>query len=74
MLETRITDVGRETVRLADEQAVRIERRLADRISHPGITRTLSFYASHQVRYETGMFLYRVEDGRARFLGPYAKV
>ncbi|MFI9581997.1 MarR family winged helix-turn-helix transcriptional regulator [Streptomyces sp. NPDC052236] len=30
MLETRLTDVGRETVRLADEQAVRIERRLAD--------------------------------------------
>ncbi|TJZ99677.1 MarR family transcriptional regulator [Actinacidiphila oryziradicis] len=30
MLETRLTDTGRETVRLADEQAVRIERRLAN--------------------------------------------
>ncbi|WP_405687816.1 MarR family winged helix-turn-helix transcriptional regulator [Streptomyces sp. NBC_00057] len=30
MLETRLTDTGRETARLADEQAVRIERRLAD--------------------------------------------
>lgn len=30
MLETRLTDTGRETLRAADEQAVRIERRLAD--------------------------------------------
>ncbi|MFG2630828.1 MarR family winged helix-turn-helix transcriptional regulator [Streptomyces sp. NPDC048473] len=30
MLETRLTEAGRETLRLADEQAVRIERRLAD--------------------------------------------
>ncbi|MFI6723506.1 MarR family transcriptional regulator [Streptomyces sp. R-74717] len=30
MLETRLTDTGRETARLADERAVRIERRLAD--------------------------------------------
>ncbi|MFI6449622.1 MarR family winged helix-turn-helix transcriptional regulator [Kitasatospora sp. NPDC050543] len=30
MLETRLTDTGRETLRLADEQAVRIERRLAE--------------------------------------------
>ncbi|MCX5343526.1 MarR family winged helix-turn-helix transcriptional regulator [Streptomyces atratus] len=30
MLETRLTDAGRETARLADERAVRIERRLAD--------------------------------------------
>lgn len=30
MLETQLTDTGRETVLLADEQAVRIERRLAD--------------------------------------------
>ncbi|WP_229866653.1 hypothetical protein [Streptomyces gelaticus] len=30
MLETRLTEAGRETLRLADEQAVRIERRLAE--------------------------------------------
>ncbi|MFD7864241.1 MarR family winged helix-turn-helix transcriptional regulator [Streptomyces sp. NPDC057682] len=30
MLETRLTDAGSEVLRLADEQAVRIERRLAD--------------------------------------------
>ncbi|MCX4735843.1 MarR family winged helix-turn-helix transcriptional regulator [Streptomyces sp. NBC_01363] len=29
-LETRLTEAGRETLRLADERAVRIERRLAD--------------------------------------------
>ncbi|WP_326768457.1 bifunctional serine/threonine-protein kinase/ABC transporter substrate-binding protein [Streptomyces sp. NBC_01591] len=45
------------------------------RTSHPGITRTLSFHSStRQVRIETGMFLYRVQGGRARFLGPYTKV
>ncbi|MGW2179547.1 protein kinase domain-containing protein [Streptomyces sp. NPDC001732] len=42
--------------------------------THPGITRTLSFRASRQVRFEKGIFLYRVEGGRARFLGPYLKV
>ncbi|MCA6095111.1 MarR family transcriptional regulator [Streptomyces cinnamoneus] len=30
MLETRLTDAGRQAVELADRQAVRIERRLAD--------------------------------------------
>ncbi|MFD5187703.1 bifunctional serine/threonine-protein kinase/ABC transporter substrate-binding protein [Streptomyces sp. NPDC058357] len=45
------------------------------RTSHPGVTRTLSFTpAVRKVRIETGMFLYRVEHGRARFLGPYLKV
>ncbi|MEV7399616.1 hypothetical protein AB0N93_04245 [Streptomyces sp. NPDC091267] len=29
MLETRLTDEGAETLRLADERAVRIERRIA---------------------------------------------
>ncbi|MFJ4501891.1 bifunctional serine/threonine-protein kinase/ABC transporter substrate-binding protein [Streptomyces sp. NPDC088864] len=43
--------------------------------THPGITRPLSFDALRRVRYEDdGIFLYRVEDGRARFLGPYTKV
>ncbi|WTV08142.1 hypothetical protein OHA19_09320 [Streptomyces sp. NBC_00012] len=42
--------------------------------THPGITRTLSFYADRRVRFETGIFLYRVEGGRARSLGPYTKV
>ncbi|MFC9757656.1 bifunctional serine/threonine-protein kinase/ABC transporter substrate-binding protein [Streptomyces sp. NPDC056921] len=44
------------------------------RTTHPGITRTVSFSATRQVRYETGIYLYRVEHGRARFLGPYTKV
>ncbi|MFJ8851466.1 ABC transporter substrate-binding protein [Streptomyces sp. NPDC102437] len=44
------------------------------RTTHPGITRTVSFYANRQVRYETGIHLYRVENGRARFLGPYTEV
>lgn len=30
MLETRLTEAGTETLRRADEQAVRIERRIAD--------------------------------------------
>ncbi|MEU3214919.1 bifunctional serine/threonine-protein kinase/ABC transporter substrate-binding protein [Streptomyces sp. NPDC006971] len=41
---------------------------------HPGITRTLSFQRTRQVTYETGMFLYRIDGGRARFLGPYEDV
>ncbi|MES9510262.1 bifunctional serine/threonine-protein kinase/ABC transporter substrate-binding protein [Streptomyces sp. NPDC000609] len=45
------------------------------RTSHAGITRTLSFSSAvRKVRIETGMFLYRVEHGRARFLGSYTKV
>ncbi|MDK0522925.1 bifunctional serine/threonine-protein kinase/ABC transporter substrate-binding protein [Streptomyces sp. ML-6] len=42
--------------------------------THKGITRTISFRSSRQLRFEEGIFLYRVEDGRARFLGPYLKV
>ncbi|MFI9628381.1 bifunctional serine/threonine-protein kinase/ABC transporter substrate-binding protein [Streptomyces sp. NPDC052042] len=41
---------------------------------HPGITRTLSFRSNREVEYETGMFLYRIEGGQARFLGPYEDV
>ncbi|MFE1404636.1 bifunctional serine/threonine-protein kinase/ABC transporter substrate-binding protein [Streptomyces sp. NPDC058770] len=41
---------------------------------HPGITRTLSFQRTRQVTYETGMFLYRIDGGQARFLGPYEDV
>ncbi|WP_285566320.1 bifunctional serine/threonine-protein kinase/ABC transporter substrate-binding protein [Streptomyces sp. RTGN2] len=44
------------------------------RTDYRGITRRLSFYAFHQVRYEDGIFLYRVDGGRARFLGPYTSV
>ncbi|WP_234011716.1 MULTISPECIES: MarR family winged helix-turn-helix transcriptional regulator [unclassified Streptomyces] len=33
MLETRLTDAGTETLRLADERAVRIERRIADALT-----------------------------------------
>lgn len=42
--------------------------------THKGITRTVAFRPSRQPRFEEGIFLYRVEDGRARFLGPYLKV
>lgn len=44
------------------------------RTEYQGITRRLSFYPSRQVLYATGIFLYRVDKGRARFLGPYASV
>jgi ABC-type branched-subunit amino acid transport system substrate-binding protein len=57
----------------ADAERGGVAQRLF-RINHLGITRKLSFYSTRQVRPETGMFLYRVQDGRARFLGPYAEV
>lgn len=60
---TSATDAGRGGV------ASRIFR--AD---YRGITRRLSFYGFHQVRYEEGIHLYRVDRGRARFLGPYASL
>ncbi|MFE2974414.1 bifunctional serine/threonine-protein kinase/ABC transporter substrate-binding protein [Streptomyces sp. NPDC059258] len=42
------------------------------RTEHPGVVRTLVFDAStRQVRYENGIFLYRIEKGRPRLLGPY---
>ncbi|UTR79018.1 bifunctional serine/threonine-protein kinase/ABC transporter substrate-binding protein [Streptomyces cavourensis] len=45
------------------------------RTEHPGIVRTLAFSPStRRVRYENGIFLYRVERGRPRFLGPYGEV
>ncbi|WNF30265.1 bifunctional serine/threonine-protein kinase/ABC transporter substrate-binding protein [Streptomyces sp. C11-1] len=46
-------------------------RRLV-RTEHRGIVRTLAFHAStRQARHENGIFLYRIENGRPRFLGPY---
>ncbi|MER5499202.1 bifunctional serine/threonine-protein kinase/ABC transporter substrate-binding protein [Streptomyces sp. NPDC002466] len=42
--------------------------------THKGISRTLEFAPTRSVDYRTGLFLYRVEGGRARFLGPYLKV
>ncbi|MFD8106513.1 ABC transporter substrate-binding protein [Streptomyces microflavus] len=45
------------------------------RTEHRGIVRTLAFHApTRQVRYENGIFLYRIEKGRPRFLGPYGEV
>nr|WP_237536769.1 bifunctional serine/threonine-protein kinase/ABC transporter substrate-binding protein [Streptomyces sp. SID5785] len=41
---------------------------------YQGITRRLSFYKTHQVRYETGLYLYRIDEGAPRFLGPYGSV
>ncbi|MFE4213510.1 hypothetical protein [Streptomyces sp. NPDC056844] len=43
-------------------------------LDHRGISRRVSFHGVRQVRSETGMFLYRIEDGRARWLGPYTQV
>lgn len=43
-------------------------------LDYQGISRRISFHGAHQVRTGTGMFLYRVEDGRARWLGPYGTV
>ncbi|MFI6554729.1 protein kinase domain-containing protein [Streptomyces griseus] len=45
------------------------------RTEHRGIVRTLAFQAStRQLRYENGIFLYRIEQGRPRFLGPYGEL
>ncbi|MEU3155953.1 ABC transporter substrate-binding protein, partial [Streptomyces griseus] len=45
------------------------------RTEHRGIVRNLAFQAStRQVRYENGIFLYRIEQGRPRFLGPYGEL
>lgn len=51
-----------------------IPRRLV-RTEHRGIVRTLAFDApTLRVRFENGIFLYRIEKGRPRFLGPYGDV
>ncbi|WP_257135915.1 hypothetical protein [Streptomyces sp. rh206] len=51
-----------------------IARRLV-RTEHRGIVRTLAFDAStRQVRIPDGIFLYRIEKGRPRFLGPFGDV
>ncbi|MEK8145458.1 hypothetical protein NKH18_41080 [Streptomyces sp. M10(2022)] len=48
------------------------------RLTYRGITRSVSFGAAsrgvRQVRAETGIFMYRIKDGRARYLGLYSKV
>lgn len=51
-----------------------IARRLV-RTEHRGIVRTLAFDAStRQVRIPDGIFLYRIEKDRPRFLGPFRDV
>ncbi|WP_097912502.1 bifunctional serine/threonine-protein kinase/ABC transporter substrate-binding protein [Streptomyces sp. b84] len=51
-----------------------IARRLV-RTEHRGIARTLAFDAStRRVRIPGGIFLYRIEKGRPRFLGPFEDV
>ncbi|MFH9474159.1 bifunctional serine/threonine-protein kinase/ABC transporter substrate-binding protein [Streptomyces anulatus] len=51
-----------------------IARRIV-RTEHRGIVRTLAFNASNrQVRIPDGIFLYRIEKGRPRFLGPFGDV
>ncbi|MEU3071224.1 bifunctional serine/threonine-protein kinase/ABC transporter substrate-binding protein [Streptomyces sp. NPDC006906] len=45
------------------------------RTEHRGIVRQLAFRPSiRQVRYDNGIFLYRIEQGRPRFLGPFREV
>ncbi|MFE0692681.1 bifunctional serine/threonine-protein kinase/ABC transporter substrate-binding protein [Streptomyces sp. NPDC058869] len=45
------------------------------RTEHRGIVRLLAFRPSiRQVRYDNGIFLYRIEQGRTRFLGPFREV
>ncbi|MCQ1580590.1 protein kinase domain-containing protein [Streptomyces parvus] len=45
------------------------------RTEHRGIVRTLAFTAStRRMRMADGIFLYRIENGRPRFLGPYEEV
>ncbi|WP_405189883.1 bifunctional serine/threonine-protein kinase/ABC transporter substrate-binding protein [Streptomyces anulatus] len=51
-----------------------IARRIV-RAEHRGIVRTLAFDAStRRVRIPDGIFLYRIEKGRPRFLGPFGDV
>ncbi|MFD4775235.1 bifunctional serine/threonine-protein kinase/ABC transporter substrate-binding protein, partial [Streptomyces sp. NPDC058427] len=66
-LIARVGRPGRATGSARDGVGQRILRG-----DYRGITRRLSFYdTTHQVRYESGIYLYRVDKGRARFLGPY---
>lgn len=44
------------------------------RTQYWGITRRLAFDSSHLVPLKEGIFLYRIDDGRARFLGLYGSV
>ncbi|MFH9294451.1 ABC transporter substrate-binding protein [Streptomyces sp. NPDC017520] len=46
------------------------------RTEHRGVVRPLAFHASTRqvLRYENGIFLYRIEKGRPRFLGPFGDV
>lgn len=44
------------------------------RTEYRGITRRLAFDSSHLVPRKEGIFLYRIDHGRARFLGLYGSV
>ncbi|MFI8437477.1 bifunctional serine/threonine-protein kinase/ABC transporter substrate-binding protein [Streptomyces sp. NPDC079020] len=44
------------------------------RTRYRGIVRDLSFYDTRLVRFDNGVFLYRTEDGKPGFLGPYGEV
>ncbi|WP_405387656.1 bifunctional serine/threonine-protein kinase/ABC transporter substrate-binding protein [Streptomyces sp. NBC_01102] len=62
-----------ETTSATDAERGGVAQRLL-LLDHQGISRRIAFHGPRLVRSETGMFLYRIEDGRARWLGPYAKV
>ncbi|WP_432021920.1 protein kinase domain-containing protein [Streptomyces parvus] len=62
------------TTSASDEVRSGIGGRLV-RTEHRGIVRTLAFTAStRRMRMPDGIFLYRIEQGRPRFLGPYEEV
>ncbi|GGZ35613.1 hypothetical protein GCM10010387_32120 [Streptomyces inusitatus] len=62
------------TTRASGEVRRGIGQRLV-RTEHRGIVRTLAFHATTRaVRYEDGIYLYRIENSRPRFLGPYGEV
>lgn len=44
------------------------------RTRYRGIVRALSFHDTRGVRFDNGIFLYRIVSGRPAFLGPYGEV
>ncbi|MEV6079591.1 ABC transporter substrate-binding protein [Streptomyces sp. NPDC052069] len=44
------------------------------RTRYRGIVRALSFHDTRAVRFDNGIFLYRIASGRPVFLGPYGEV
>ncbi|MFD4901727.1 bifunctional serine/threonine-protein kinase/ABC transporter substrate-binding protein [Streptomyces sp. NPDC058411] len=60
-----------ETTSATDAERGGVAQRLF-LLDYKGISRRLSFLSTREVKSEAGIFLYRVEDGKARWLGLYA--